>query len=143
MSGSQAEAEAAARAQAGATKEGLHLKHASPLLLLLPPELLLWKMHRKSAAVHANFPTVTCSSVPSCLRTYLRGSALTSALILRPNVSFKPGWLHPVKSLAPIYRLQLLFVRQHTARPFQIPAHAAFQKTGLETEERRFFKGGC
>lgn len=62
----------------------------------------------------------------SSLRTYLRGSALTSAIILRPNVSFKPGWLHPVKSLAPIYRLQLLFVRQHTARPFQIPAHAAF-----------------
>lgn len=63
---------------------------------------------------------------PLWLRTYLRGSALTSALVLRPNVSFKPGWLHPVKSLAPIYRLQLLFVRQHTARPFQIPAHAAF-----------------
>lgn len=76
--------------------------------------------------VHANFHAVTWAFFPSSLRTYLRGSAPTSILILRPKVSFKPGWLHPVKSLAPIYRLQLLFVRQHTARPFQIPAHAAF-----------------
>lgn len=42
-----------------------------------------------------------------------------------------------LKSRAQIYRLQLLFVRQPTARPFQIPAPAPLKRHRYESETMR------